>query len=94
MVKMANGRTREEAENFASKINYSAKQVDTTLSLDRGIAITQNDKFRNQQVIVTVAVPVGKRIYINDNVGWGNDVTLNLVEITTGIGKMIWNLYH
>jgi len=42
------------------------------------VAITKQGKFRNQQVIVTVAVPVGKRIYINENVGWGENVRVNL----------------
>jgi hypothetical protein len=77
MVKLTNGRTRQEAENFASRINFGARQIDTTLLLDRGIAITTNEKFRNQQVIITVAVPVGKRIKINDNVGWGSDVNIH-----------------
>jgi flagellar biosynthesis GTPase FlhF len=37
--------------------------------LDRGIAINKNDKFRNQHIIMTIAVPVGKRIKIT-NKGW------------------------
>jgi phage shock protein PspC (stress-responsive transcriptional regulator) len=77
MVKLTNGRTRQEAENLASKIDYSARQVDTTLILDKGITLTPNEKFRNQQVILTIAVPVGKRILINENVGWGPEANLN-----------------
>jgi hypothetical protein len=42
------------------------------LLLDKGIAITKEDKFRNQQVIVTIAVPVGKIININKRLGWRN----------------------
>ncbi len=72
MVKMANGKSKNRAEQIAANINYNIMQRDTLLMLDKGIAITREDKFRNQQVIVTIAVPVGKRILINDNVGWNN----------------------
>jgi hypothetical protein len=41
--------------------------VDSALYLDRGIAITKQNKFRNQHVIMTIAVPVGKRIKISNN---------------------------
>jgi phage shock protein PspC (stress-responsive transcriptional regulator)/heme/copper-type cytochrome/quinol oxidase subunit 2 len=78
MVKMANGSSKDEAERTVSRINYNVVQRDSFLLLDKGLAITKGGKFRNQQVIVTVAVPVGKRIYINDNVGWGNDVRVNM----------------
>jgi predicted dinucleotide-binding enzyme len=44
---------------------YNINQVDSVLMIDKGITITRQDKFRNQQVIVTVAVPVGKVININ-----------------------------
>jgi hypothetical protein len=44
-------------------------QQDSTLFLDRGIAITNRDKFRNQHVIMTIAVPIGKRFKIT-NKGW------------------------
>jgi phage shock protein PspC (stress-responsive transcriptional regulator) len=77
MVKMANGRTKSTAESIANAVNYNIAQNDTVLLLDKGIAITKQEKFRNQQVIITVAVPVGKRIYINENVGWGENVHVN-----------------
>jgi phage shock protein PspC (stress-responsive transcriptional regulator) len=74
MVKMANGNTKTKAQNLADKINYNVRQVDSVLMLDKGVAITKEDKFRNQQVIVTIAVPVGKRILVKDNIGWDNNV--------------------
>jgi len=78
MVKLTNGRSRQEAEQIASKINFTATQRDTTLLFDRGIAITANEKFRNQRLIVTVAVPVGKRIYINEKEGWGEGFSFHM----------------
>ncbi|MDB5191772.1 MAG: PspC protein [Segetibacter sp.] len=77
MVKMANGRTKAAAENMVANMNFNIAQKDSVLMLDKGLAVTQQDKFRNQQVIVTVAVPVGKRIYINENIGWGENVRVD-----------------
>lgn len=77
MLKLSNGRTRQEAEEFTSKIHFTAVQRDTSLLLDRGIAITPNEKFRNQHLYVTIAVPVGKRIYMNVNEGWGEGFSMH-----------------
>ena len=78
VVKLTNGASRQQAEQIASKINFTATQRDTTLLLDRGIAITTNDKFRNQRLIVTIAVPTGKRIYINEREGWGEGFSFHM----------------
>lgn len=68
-VTMSNGKSISEANLLAEKIDFSLLQQDSTLLLDRGIAITNKDKFRNQHVIMTIAVPVGKRFKIT-NKGW------------------------
>ena len=68
-VTMSNGKSIAEANSLAEKINFSLAQQDSTLFLDRGIAITKTEKFRNQHVIMTIAVPVGKRFKIT-NKGW------------------------
>ncbi|MEY3538740.1 MAG: hypothetical protein RL188_157 [Bacteroidota bacterium] len=68
-VTMSNGKTIAEANSLAQKINFNLLQQDSTLFLDKGIAITKNEKFRNQHVIMTIAVPVGKRFKIT-NKGW------------------------
>ncbi len=68
-VTMSNGKSIAEANSLAQKINFNLHQQDSTLFLDRGIAITKNEKFRNQHVIMTIAVPVGKRFKIT-NKGW------------------------
>jgi phage shock protein PspC (stress-responsive transcriptional regulator) len=73
LVKLANGNSKRNADQIVGKINFNVSQRDSVLLLDKGIAITRQDKFRNQQVIVTVAVPVGKRIRVNENVDWGHD---------------------
>jgi phage shock protein PspC (stress-responsive transcriptional regulator) len=68
-VTMSKGKSISEANLLAEKINFSVMQQDSTLFLDRGIAITNKDKFRNQHVIMTIAVPIGKRFKIT-NKGW------------------------
>ena len=76
-VTMSNGKSISEANLLAEKINFSVMQQDSTLFLDRGIAITNKNKFRNQHVIMTIAVPVGKRFKIT-NKGWSQtNIRLN-----------------
>ncbi|MEP6615321.1 MAG: PspC domain-containing protein [Ginsengibacter sp.] len=72
MVKMCSGRTRKFADTLAAKMNYTVQQVDSLLYIDRGISITPEDKFRNQHVVVTIAVPIGKMININKTLGWNH----------------------
>jgi phage shock protein PspC (stress-responsive transcriptional regulator) len=73
LIKMASGRTRDEADEEASRIRFGGVQQDSILQLERGIAINKNDKYRNQHVIITVYVPAGKRIKIDKSIGWFNN---------------------
>ena len=77
MLRLANGRTRRTADTIASMIQFNAYQSDSLFIIDKGIAINKTDKFRNQRVIITVYVPVGKQIKIDESVGWGNDIQIN-----------------
>jgi len=74
MLRMANGRNRRAADTMLSTIQFNALQADSLLVIDKGIQVNKTDKFRNQRVIITIFVPVGKQIRIADNVGWGNDI--------------------
>jgi hypothetical protein len=69
VVKLSNGKTIQEANTLANNINFSLTQQDSILYLDRGIGINKKNKFRNQHIIMTIAVPVGKRFLIS-NKGW------------------------
>ncbi|MEN9512712.1 MAG: hypothetical protein RJB16_472, partial [Bacteroidota bacterium] len=69
VVKLSNGKTIQNANELASKINFDLTQQDSLVFLDRGIAINKKDKFRNQHIVMTIAVPLGKRIKIT-NKGW------------------------
>jgi hypothetical protein len=74
MIKMANGRNKRFADTAAAMIQYNPTQKDSFLVFDKGIAINKHDKFRNQRVIITVYVPVGKQIRVDRNVSWGPHV--------------------
>ncbi|MEP6713012.1 MAG: PspC domain-containing protein [Ferruginibacter sp.] len=74
MMKMAFGRNKRSADTLAALINFNAVQRDSLLVVDKGIGITKKDKFRNQRIILTIFVPVGKQIKIDRNVSWGDNV--------------------
>ncbi|MEP6846238.1 MAG: hypothetical protein ABI861_09555, partial [Panacibacter sp.] len=78
MLKMVNGASKAEAESRAERMEFNITQKDSSLMLDRGIPVSKQEKFRNQTVYITVYVPVGKRILVRDNIGWGNDVHIEL----------------
>ncbi|MEO5966714.1 MAG: PspC domain-containing protein [Ferruginibacter sp.] len=64
-VKMSDGPSRRIANQNANAINFKANQYDSTLLIDKGIAISKNEKFRNQNVVLTIYVPVGKKIKVD-----------------------------
>lgn len=70
MKRTARANTRTDANNLARMIKFDVEQKDSILLLEKGIAINKTDKFRNQMVIITVYVPVGKQVRINKGIGW------------------------
>ncbi|MBK7376796.1 MAG: PspC domain-containing protein [Chitinophagaceae bacterium] len=70
MKRTARGNSRADANDLANLIKFSVEQKDSVLLLEKGIAINKTDKFRNQGVVITVYVPVGKQIRINKGIGW------------------------
>jgi phage shock protein PspC (stress-responsive transcriptional regulator) len=67
-TKMSNGRDEDVALNNINEIHYGLTQIDSVLVLNRGFNLKKGTKFRNQSVIVTVQVPVGKKIEIDEEV--------------------------
>jgi hypothetical protein len=65
--KLSRGRTTTEAGHTASEINFQVDQRDSLLLLGRGFAVKPEQQFRNQQVLVVIEMPVGKRIFMNSN---------------------------
>ncbi len=73
VVKRARSNSAAQAEQFAEMITYTVSQQDSILQLPVAFPITTNTKFRNQQVMVQVQVPVGKEVYIDrraDQLSW------------------------
>jgi len=68
LVKISRGSSATKARETASRIEFPVRQTDSVLTLPQGFAIRSHERFRNQQVVVEVAVPVGKRILINRSV--------------------------
>ena len=68
VIRFSRGDNARNAHDLAQQIVFPVRQADSALYLPHGFAVTRNQKFRNQQVLVTVAVPVGKKIVINSSV--------------------------
>ena len=68
LVKLSRGSSSSSARDLANNIQFHAWQTDSTLHLPYGFSIARGDKFRNQQVLVEVSVPVGKRILVSSSV--------------------------
>lgn len=64
--KESQGRTTKEARIKAQGINYSFNQEKNHIFFDPTFNWDKMLKYRDQQVRVTVMVPVGKTIYLND----------------------------
>jgi phage shock protein PspC (stress-responsive transcriptional regulator) len=74
-VKYSRSNTIAGARELANRIDFKIDQEGNTLTLAPGFPISKNDKFRNQQVLVVIEVPVGKRIEMDksiDHYDWFN----------------------
>ena len=75
LVKFARAADAVKAEATAEKISFPVEQRDSLLLLPSGFAISKQTKFRNQQVLVVVEVPVGRQIRVDhssDRYDWFN----------------------
>jgi len=78
-IRFSQGNTRETATATAQKIKFDISQEDSLLHLPEGFAVSSSDKFRNQQVLVVIEIPVGKRIALTESIKRYNwfDVNVN-----------------
>ncbi len=77
ILRIARGKSRDIADANASLIAYNVAQTDSTLTIPRSILVNKTDKFRNQEIIVSIYVPVGKKIRIDRSVRNGEGVHIN-----------------
>ena len=66
--KYSRGRNRSEARAKAEKIVYHISSMDSSLLLGNGVSIGRAEKFRAQQVMVQIQIPVGKKILFDETV--------------------------
>ena len=77
-TRICRGNSNEEAKKLASHINFNITQADSIINLPQGFRISNKDKFRNQQVLVTVEVPIGKTIRFTKDVNKYSWYTFNV----------------
>ncbi|MEJ7736289.1 MAG: PspC domain-containing protein [Chitinophagaceae bacterium] len=86
VIKFSNGNTPTIAENLAGRIRFPVTQSDSMVYLPIGFAITQEEKFRNQQVMLIIEVPVGKKIELHNSVNQYKSFNINMN------GRRGWNI--
>jgi phage shock protein PspC (stress-responsive transcriptional regulator) len=92
--RVSNGYTASQARDLAQKININVTQKDSLLITDKGFIVNTTDKFRNQHIILTVYVPVGKKIKVNRNFGGWNRVEFDGPWINNDNENDYWNEDH
>lgn len=78
VMKFSRGNTPMLAEQTATLISFPVRQQDSILYLPKGFAISKESKFRNQQVLVVLEVPVGKAIRIDNSIDWYDWFDINV----------------
>jgi phage shock protein PspC (stress-responsive transcriptional regulator) len=68
VLKFSHGSNSRIARGLAEQIVFPVQQADNILYLPHGFAVTREQKFRNQQVLIEVSVPIGKKIIVNSNI--------------------------
>ena len=76
-VRFARGRNPESSLRSAERIQFDIQQKDSLLILPKGFPISRDDKFRNQRVLVVIAVPVGKKIQLDRSINNYDWFTVN-----------------
>jgi phage shock protein PspC (stress-responsive transcriptional regulator) len=79
MMKVATGRNTQVANVNAAQINFTGYQQDSLFYMNEWIAITKDQKFRNQRVYLTVYVPVGKSIQVDRSVNSFTGVQIDMI---------------
>lgn len=64
-MRFSRSNTNANAKELAERIQFPIQQKDSVIELQKGFAITRKEKFRNQQVLVVIEVPVGKKIELD-----------------------------
>ena len=77
-TRSSRGNSSQEASMKANKISFVVSQLDSILTLPRGFVVNSRDKFCNQQVLITVEVPVGKTLKVSEAINEYSWYTINV----------------
>ena len=94
--KFSRGFSTEEAKMLAGQIDFDVNQQDSILYLSEGFGITPKEQFRNQQVLIVLQVPVGKKIFLDesaDGYHWFN-INVNRNHRRWSVQSDDWNDAH
>ncbi|MFM7357170.1 MAG: PspC domain-containing protein [Sediminibacterium sp.] len=64
-TRISSGKDDQKAGANLSAMQFGFQQQDSVLILDRGIILPPGSKFRNQQMILTLQVPLGQKVMID-----------------------------
>lgn len=93
ITKKSNGPTTEIANELTQKINYEYKIENGVIDLSRNILIPHGSKFRNQRVDLNLKIPVGQKVYLNENSERLFDDISNIKNIYDGdMGGHTWEM--
>jgi phage shock protein PspC (stress-responsive transcriptional regulator) len=90
LEKISRGNSGSEAKEKASEIYFQVVQKDSVLVLPRGFVIKPKQQFRNQQVVAVIKVPVGKKIFMSENLSDYHWFNINRNWHNNGI-NVYWN---
>jgi phage shock protein PspC (stress-responsive transcriptional regulator) len=68
IVKKSRGSTKQLAKNSANRVSINYYLNGTSLSISPYFLLSKGDKWRVQEVIITILVPEGKSIYIDESI--------------------------
>ncbi len=81
------GKTRDEAREASSDVVYNYTLMDSTLTFDPYFVLGEGSKWRNQKVNVTVKVPVGKSVFLSNDM---SEIIYDIENVTnTWDGDMV-----
>ena len=87
-TRICSGKDDTKAGANLAAMQFGFQQRDSVLVLDRGIILPPGSKFRNQQIILTLQVPVGKKVMIDRAVKnkffYLNMANINFAEVDGG----------
>ena len=76
-LRLSRGNTPELARTLAERISFDVQQKDSLILLPQGFPVSRDDRFRNQQVLIVIEVPVGKRIQLDRGIEDYDYFTIN-----------------